>query len=398
MQRRVLSVINFDFVSPTKIYFGKDRENEIGNIISSFGFSRVLLVYGMSSIKRSGLYQKVVEKLDESKITHFEVSGVRANPEISLSRLGIEICRMNNIELVLAIGGGSVIDTAKSIACGVFYDGDTFDFNLHKVSPTKALPVGVILTISASGSELSNSCVMMDDKTGIKQGFNHDLNKPLFAVCNPELTYSVDKYQTGCGIVDIISHSLERYFCPSNELEFADSIALAIIKDMVKVGPICINDPTNYDARAVMMLDSSYSHNGLTGLGKSFRFPIHAMEHILSAYDIKIAHGAGLSVLIPGWIKFTYKYDIDKFVHFFKEVFDINVADKEECVKIGIQSLKSFFKSIGMPITLSELNLHESDIPNLVNLMTLDGTRLIGQGTIKTLDKEEITLLLKDLL
>lgn len=388
-------MVDFEFVSPTKIYFGKNKEDKIADILLSYGYNRVLLVYGKSSIKKNGLYDKVVSKLDEANIKHYEVSGIRANPEISLARIGIKICREQNLQLVLAIGGGSVIDTAKSIAVGYFYDGDTFDFNLHKAQPKKALPVGVILTISASGSELSNSCVMMNDETGIKQGFNHDLNKPLFAICDPILTFSVDKYQTACGIVDIISHSLERYFSISDKYEFSDSLALAIIKDMVKVGPICLSEPNNYDARAVMMLDSSYSHNGLTGLGKNYKFPIHAMEHILSAYDVRIAHGAGLAVLIPAWMEYVYKYDIDKFVRFSKEVFNINIDDKDECAKIGIQYLRRFFKNIAMPITLSELNLDKSDIPNLVSLMTLNGTRLIGQGTIKTLNEEELTSILE---
>ncbi len=388
-------MIDFDFVSPTKIYFGKSKEEGIADIISSYGYKRILIVYGKASIKKSGLYDKVISKLDDHGIIHFEVSGVRANPEISLAKLGVSYCREYNLEMVLAIGGGSVIDTAKSIAVGCFYNGDIFDFNLHKAQPNKALPVGVILTISASGSELSNSCVMMDDKTGIKQGFNHDLNKPLFAICNPELTYSVNKYQTGCGIVDIISHSLERYFSPSDKYEFSDSLALAIIKDMINVGPICLNEPNNYDVRAVMMLDSSYSHNGLTGLGKNYKFPIHMMEHVLSGYDVSIAHGAGLAVLIPAWMNYVYKYDIDKFVRFSKEVFNINVADKDECAKIGIQYLKDFFKNIGMPVTLSELNFTKSDIPALVKLMSLNGTRLIGQKTIKTLNEEGLTSLLE---
>ena len=389
-------MIDFSFISPTKIYFGKTALNNLPVALKDY--KKVLLVYGQSSIKKIGLYDEVISQLSSSNIGYFELSGIRPNPEISKVKEGLEIVKNNKIEIVLAIGGGSVIDTAKSICASYFYDGDPFDLNLHKTKPTKALPLGVILTISASGSELSDSCVVMDDTTKIKQGFNTDIVRPLFAIMNPEWTYSVNKYQTGCGIVDIISHSLERYFSPSDDLEISDSLALTVIKDTIEAGAIAIKEPNNYDARAALMLLGSYSHNGLTSLGKNKAMPIHKMEHALSAYDIRIAHGAGLSILIPLWMEASYKYDLDKFVRFSNFIFDIKIQDKEECALKGIQLLREYFHSIGMPIRLSEVDISREDIEKIVDLMTDNGALTVGQTSINPLKKDEILKLLESIL
>lgn len=391
-------MINFDFISPTKIYFGKGKENELVSILNERGYKRLLLVYGEGSIKKLGLYDKIVKSLASAGIFFVEISGIRPNPSSKKVDEGVKIAREKKIDCVLAIGGGSVIDTAKAIACAVYYEGDPFDLNLGKAKPTKALPLGVILTISASGSELSDSCVIMNDETMIKQGFNSDIVRPVFAIMNPELTYSVSKYQTGCGIVDIISHSFERYFSKSDHNEIADSFALAVIRQTVDAGRIAIKEPDNYAARADLMLLSSYSHNGLTSLGKAKAMPIHKMEHALSAYDIAIAHGAGLSVLMPAWMEVSYKCDVNKFSRFAKEVFDIKCDNDEECAKLGIQSLRNYFHEIGMPITLGELNLSSKDIPHLVDNMTNDGTLVIGPTSIKPLTKEEIVRMLNSIL
>lgn len=391
-------MINFDFISPTKIYFGKDREEEIGSILKDFSHKRVLIVYGKSSIKESGLYEKIIKKLDFEHVFHCEVSEIRANPSLNKCLEGLKIAKENKIDCILAIGGGSVIDSAKLIACGYYYDGNPFDFNLHKLCPKKALPIGVILTIAASGSELSDSCVISDDENKIKQGFNSDIVRPEFAIMNPELTYTVNKYQTGCGIVDIISHSLERYFSKSDDNEVADTLALSIIKETIRAGKIAIEKPNDYSARADLMLLSSYSHNGLTSLGKSKAMPIHKMEHSLSAYNSIIAHGAGLSVLMPAWMSYVYKNDLDKFVKFSSFVFDISYKDKDECAKIGIQSLKDFFKKIDMPISLHELDLNKKDIPELVEMMMDHGALVIGQNSILPLTKKDVENILYSVL
>ena len=391
-------MINFDFVSPTKIFFGKGRENEVGKVVSGYGFKRVLLVYGEGSIKKIGLYDKIIKELSSAGIFVAEVSGIRPNPVNTKVDEGVQIARKENIDLILAVGGGSVIDTAKAIACAFYYDGDSFDLNLWKVKPTKALPLGVVLTLSASGSELSDSCVIANDELGIKQGFNTDIVRPLFAIMNPELTCSVSKYQTGCGIVDIISHSLERYFSPSDHNDVADSFALIVMKETVRAGRIVIDNPNDYDARADLMLLGSYSHNGLTSLGKAKAMPIHKMEHALSAYDIRIAHGAGLSVLMPAWMEAAYKSDVKKFADFARVVFNKKCDDDEECAKLGITSLRNYFHEIGMPITLGELKLTKDDIPQIVDNMTDNGTHVIGPTSIKPLTKEEIIRMFNSIL
>ena len=383
---------DFTFVSPTKIYFGKASISHL--LGEAKKYKKVLIVYGQTSIKKIGVYDEVIKQLSAAKTEYFELQGVRPNPEINKVKEGLKIVRENNIDLILAVGGGSVIDTAKSIAASYYYDGDPFDLNLHKANPTKALPLGVVLTISASGSELSDSCVVMNDTTKIKQGFNSDIVRPLFAIMNPEYTYSVSKYQTGCGIVDIISHSLERYFSPSENLEVCDTLALSIIKDTIEAGKIAIEEPNNYDARAALMLLGAYSHNGLTSLGKEKQMPIHKMEHALSAYDIRIAHGVGLSILIPLWMESSYKKDIDKFVCFSEFVFGVKEANKEKCALKGINLLREYFKSIGMPITLKEVEISQQDVSKIVDLMTDNGALMIGQKSINPLNKEEIIKLL----
>lgn len=387
---------DFNFVSPTRIHFGKNAMNFLSEEIKN-KYKKVLLVYGQNSIKKIGVYDAVISQLSSANVEYFEISGVRPNPEISKVKEGLKLVRENNIDLILAVGGGSVIDTAKSIAASFYYDGDPFDLNLHKVKPEKALPLGVVLTISASGSELSDSCVVMDDTTKVKQGFNSDVVRPAFAIMNPEYTYSVSKYQTGCGIVDIISHSLERYFSPSENFEVSDSLALSIMKDTIEAGKVAIKDPNNYDARAALMLLGAYSHNGLTSLGKEKQMPIHKMEHALSAYDIRIAHGAGLSILIPAWMEASYKNDVDKFARFTKEIFGVEEKNKLNTALKGIALLREYFQSIGMPVSLKEVELSSKDIPSLVEMMFTD-TRMIGQKSINPLSKEDVEEMLRSIL
>lgn len=384
---------NFDYISPTKIFFGKNRENEIGDILTSFSAKNVLLVYGGNSVRLNNLFNRIVDSLEEAHIKYHELGGIRPNPTRSIVALGIEKVKKANIDYILAVGGGSVIDTAKSIACGVYYDGDAFDFNLYLATPKKALPIGVILTIAASGSELSSSCVISDEVNGIKQGFNSDLVRPQFVIENPELTFSVNKYQTACGIVDIISHSLERFFIQSDNDMFCDAIALSLIKNTIENGRVAFNNPNDYEARANLMIASSYSHSGLTSLGKVQNMPIHKIEHALSGSKPSVAHGAGLAVLIPAWMQFVFYSDLAKFARFGRDVFDIRFASDEESAIIGIRCLGQFFKELGMPTTLRELGFLKSDIPILANRITQEGTRVVGHS-VKPLTKEELEIML----
>ena len=372
---------NFDFVSPTKIYFGPDKEKEVGAILNERGATNILIVIGKNSVVKSGLLERVVVSLGQFHLKYEILRGVRVNPTFELVDEGLRLCRDHKIDFVLAIGGGSVIDTAKCIAANYYYAGNITDFNMHKASPTKALPVGVILTIAAAGSELSSSCVMQDDTLGTKFGFNSDLIRPVFAIENPELTYSLPPEQIAYGVVDILMHTLERYFCQSDKYEIADEFALGLIKNVLEVGRLSFIYPTNYDYRASLMLASSLSHNGITSIGKKMIMPVHQLEHALSGKFPNIAHGLGLAILFPAWCKYYYKYDIEKFATLGERVFDIYSGNKLEDAKSTIDAFEEYFASLNLPSKLSEVGVKEEDIEPLVKLVTNNGTRTVPHHT-----------------
>lgn len=372
---------NFEFVSPTKIYFGPGKENDVGSILKGFGASRVLIVIGKNSVIKSGLLERVVVSLGKASIPFELLRGVRANPTFDLVEEGLSIIRAHKIDFILAIGGGSVIDTAKCIAVNFYHNGGVKDINLHKAIPTKALPVGVILTISAAGSELSNSCVIQDDATGIKVGFNSDLVRPLFAIENPELTYSLPKEQIAYGVVDILMHTLERYFSESDKYELADEFALGLIKNVLEVGLLAYQNPRNYEYQSALMLASSLSHNGLTSIGKKYYMPVHQLEHPLSGSFPHIAHGLGLAILFPAWCKYYYKYDIDKFTTLGERVFDIYSGDKEQDALATISAFEEYFARMDLPNKLSDLGVKKEDIESLVNKVTNNNTRTVYHHT-----------------
>lgn len=372
---------NFDFVSPTKIYFGPDKEQEVGSILNERGATNILIVIGKNSVVKSGLLEKVVVSLGQFHLKYEILRGVRVNPTFDLVNEGLRICREKKIDFILAIGGGSVIDTAKCIAANYYYSGNITDFNMHKAEVKQALPVGVILTIAAAGSELSSSCVIQDDKLGLKYGFNSDLIRPVFAIENPELTYSLPPEQIAYGVVDILMHTLERYFCKSDKYEIADEFALGLIKNVLEVGRLSYINPTNYDYRASLMLASSLSHNGITSIGKKMLMPVHQLEHALSGMFPNVAHGLGLAILFPAWCKYYYKYDIDKFATLGERVFDIYSGSKVEDAKSTIDAFEEYFASFNLPSRLSEIGVKEQDIEQLVKLATNNGTRVIPHHT-----------------
>ena len=382
-------MIDFDFISPTKIYFGNNKEELIGQICLNGGYKRVYIVIGQGSVKRTGLLDRVLSSLDESGIKYQILEGVRANPTIDLCHKGVEETRIFAPNLILAIGGGSVIDTAKNIAVGYFYPGDSFDFNLHKAKPKKALPIGVILTIAASGSELSNSCVIQDDEKQIKMGFNEDIVRPVFAIENPKLTYSVSKVQTAYGIVDIMMHTLERYFHASSDNEPADGFAEALLKSVIQAAKVVVDNPTDYDARAVLMLMSSLSHNDLTSIGKKKLLFVHQLEHAVSGLYPEVAHAAGLAVLFPAWAKYYVNYDTDKFNKLATNVFGLHNKNKLENAKAGIKELEKLFKMLEMPASFKDLGIENPDIERLVSIVTDNGNRII-EHPIKNMDKEVV--------
>ncbi len=391
------SMIDFDFVSPTKIYFGNNKEELIGQICLDGGYKKVYIVIGQGSVKRTGLLDRVLASLDKAGIKYQILEGVRANPTIDLCHKGIEEARVFAPNLILGIGGGSVMDTAKNIAVGYFYAGDSFDFNLHKAKPKKALPVGVILTIAASGSELSNSCVIQDDEKQIKRGFNDDLVRPVFAIENPKLTYSVSKVQTAYGIVDIMMHTLERYFNGSSNNEPADGFAEALLRSVIKAAKTVMDNPTDYDARAVLMLMSSLSHNDITSIGKGKMLFVHQIEHAVSGVYPQVAHAAGLAVLFPAWAKYYVNYDTDKFASLAINVFGIHKMNKLDTAKAGIQELEKLFTSLNMPKTFKDLGIDKVDVELLANLVTDNGNRVIAHPA-KDMDKEVVKAIINSCL
>ena len=390
-------MIDFDFISPTKIYFGSNKEQLIGQICLEGGYKRVFIVIGQGSVKRNGLLDRVLHSLNDSNIKYQLLEGVRPNPTIEICHKGIEEARAFAPNLILAIGGGSVIDTAKNIAVGYYYSGNSFDFNLHLAKPKKALPVGVILTIAASGSELSNSCVIQDDESQIKRGFNDDLIRPVFAIENPKITYSVSKTQTAYGIVDAMMHTLERYFNGSSSNEPADGFAEALLKSVIKAAKTVMASPTDYDARAVLMLMSSLSHNDLTSIGKGKMLFVHQLEHALSGLYPQVAHAAGLAVLFPAWCKYYVNYDTDKFNNLATNVFGLHKGNKLDNAKAAIQEIEKLFNSLDMPKTFSDLGIDNPDIDRLVDLVTDGGKRIIAHPK-KDMNDEVVKTIFKNCL
>lgn len=368
---------NFTYYAPTKVYFGKGKEKEVGSIIKEFGYKKIMMQYGKDSIKKSGLYDVVMESLKDNDIEVIEMGGVEPNPKLDFVRNAIKIARETGVEMILAVGGGSVLDSSKSTAAGVMNDCDVWEFHTKQKEPLKSLPLGCILTISAAGSEMSCSSVITNMEQNMKRGFNSELNRCKFAICNPELTYSVGKYQTACGIVDIMAHTMERYFTVCDDVEITDSIAESILKTVISSGKIVMDNPCDYDARANIMWASSLSHNGLTGCGREEALAVHQLEHALSGEFDNIAHGAGLAVLFPAWAKYVYKYNVPRFARFARNVWGVTEEDDEKAAVMGIEEMSAFYKSIGMPSTLKEFGISKEIIPRLALLCTFNKTRTV---------------------
>ena len=333
-------MLGFEFYAPTKMFFGRETHKNVGEIIKGYGFSKIMLQYGKGSIKKNGLYDTVMTSLKTNGIEVIEMGGVQPNPDLDFVHKAIEVARKEKVEMILAVGGGSVIDSSKSTAVGYFYDGDVWDFHSAKATPIKSLPVACILTIAAAGSEMSASAVISNEEINMKRGFSSDLNRPLFSIMNPELTFSVSKYQTACGIVDIMAHTMERYFTNCEDVDITDSIAESILKTVIKSGRNLMDSPKDYDARANVMWASSLSHNNLTGCGRSHYLAVHQIEHALSGEYTEIAHGAGLAVLFGAWAEYIYKHKVERFARFARNVWGVNEADDNKAAVLGIKAMK----------------------------------------------------------
>lgn len=367
---------NFTFYSPTYFAFGRGTENKAGQYVKRFGGSKVLLHYGGGSVVRSGLLNRVKASLEKENIYYTELGGVQPNPRSGLVYKGIELARKEGVDFILAVGGGSVIDSAKAIAAGVKYDGDFWDFYEGK-PVTEAIKVGTVLTIAAAGSEGSGDSVITKEEGMLKRGTGGEALRPVFSILNPELTQSLPAYQTAAGATDIMAHVFERYFTNTKEVEITDRLCEAVLLTMIKEVPKVLKDPDNYEARANIMWAGMVAHNNLVGVGRDQDWASHGIEHELSAlYDV--THGAGLAVIFPAWMTYVYKHDINRFAQFAVRVWgcEMNSAHPEETAREGISRLKQFLTSIGMPINFKELGAREEDIPYMVEKLGL------GNGTM----------------
>lgn len=381
---------NFQFHSPTEFVFGKGTENKTGYYVKKYSGTNVLLHYGGGSAIRSGLLDRVKRSLDEENIAYTELGGVQPNPIDTLVYKGIEICRQKKIDFILAVGGGSVIDSAKAIAMGVPYDGDFWDFYCEK-SPNAALPVATILTIAAAGSEGSGDSVITKVDGELKRGAGSDLIRPKFSIMNPELTCTLPAYQTACGVTDIMAHVFERYFTNTTEVEITDRLCEAVLLTMIKETPRVIADPVNYEARANIMWAGTVAHTNIVGVGREQDWNSHGIEHELSAlYDC--AHGAGLAVIMPAWMEFVYKHNILRFAQAAVRVWNcqMDFEQPENTAREGIMRFRSFLKSIGMPTTFAELGAREEDIPLLVEKFGIGDGKTGGFVKLSSSDIEQI--------
>ena len=382
---------NFIYSTPTRVYFGKDQELEVGKIIKGYNVKKVLIHYGGKSAKASGLLDRVKKALDDEQIAYVELGGVVANPELSLVREGIELCKREGVDFVLAVGGGSVLDSSKDIANGVANpDVDVWDFSLGKCSPTATLKKGAVLTLSAAGSEMSNSCVITNSETKDKRGYGSEFNRMDFAIENPELTYTVNEYQTACGAVDIAMHTIERFFMPGEATYVTDSIAISVIKSVMKAGIDCLNDPEDYNARANMMWASSLAHNGLTQCGRAFQLTVHQFEHELSGMYPEVAHGAGLAAIWCSWARYVYSANIPRWLQFAHEVWniDIDYEHPEETILEAIDDQEMYYESIGMPTNIRDFGVKEEDLEVLAYKCSRGKTRTLAG--YKELDYDDI--------
>jgi alcohol dehydrogenase len=384
---------NFTFVNPTKIIFGAGTQSLVGQECAKHG-RRVLLHFGLGSIKASGLYDRVQRSLKEAGVEVFELGGVKPNPRLGLVREGIELCRRENIGLILAVGGGSVVDSAKAIAMGVMYPGDVWDFYDGKAVPAKALPVACILTIPAAGSESSDSSVITNEDGWVKRGVTTDVIFPVFSILNPELAFTLPAYQVACGAVDILSHLMERYFSNAKSVELSDALLEATMRTLVHNLPKVLAKKNDYDAWAEVMWCGCVGHNNLFGSGRTGDWASHGIEHELSGmYDV--AHGAGLAVVFPSWMRHVYKHDVARFVRFAVEVWGVeqDYFNPEHTALAGIDRMQEFFVSIGMPRNLTGLKIPATRIDEMASRCTASGSITLGEFV--KLTREDVAVILR---
>ena len=354
---------NFNYYSPTEVVFGKETQKQVGKLIKKYGGSRVLVIYGSERVVKNGLLGEVTDGLKEEGLFYEVLGGVVPNPRLETVYKGIEMGKRDGLDFMLAVGGGSVIDTAKAVAYGLAEpDKDVWELYAHTRIATGCLPVGSVLTIAAAGSETSNSSVITDEATHAKRSFNSDLARPKFAIMNPDLTLSLPDYQTESGCADIMMHTMERYFTNGGNMEITDAIAEGLLRTVMKNARILHHDPKNYDARAEVMWAGSLSHNNLTACGiKEGDFVSHMLEHEVGGM-FDVTHGAGLAAIWPSWARYVYKEALPRFVRYAIQVMGVEPADTEEETALrGIEAMEQFYHEIGMPINMKELGIEPTD-------------------------------------
>jgi len=384
-------VFDFKYFTPTKVLFGKNTEDKVAELIKEFGGKKVLIHYGGGSVIRSGLMQRVTDKLDAAGIPYVKLGGAVPNPHLSLVYEGIELCKKEGIDFLLAVGGGSAIDSAKAIGYGVMNDGDVWDFYDYKRQVKGCMPLGVILTLAATGSEMSDSSVITKEEGLVKRGYSSDFGRPRFAILNPELTMTLPDYQTACGCTDIMMHTMERYFTNGGNMELTDSMAEALLRTVKENALILVRDPKNYDARAEVMWAGSLSHNGLTGCGNDGGdWMTHKLEHELGGlYDV--AHGAGLAAIWGSWARYVYKNCLPRFKRFALNVMGVAASGTDEEIALkGIEAMEDFYRAIKMPTNLRELgvNASEDDLKLMAHKCAVGVNG--GKGSARFLKEEDM--------
>lgn len=382
---------SFIYNTPTKVIFGKDAESRVGDLINEHKCKKALIHYGSASAKKSGLIDRLMRTLEAAHIAYAELGGVMPNPRLSLVNEGIALCKKEKVDFVLAVGGGSVIDSSKAIGYGASNEGDVWDYYAYKRQAEKCLPIGAVLTIAAAGSEMSNSSVITNEDGRLKRGYKNEICRPKFAVMNPELTMTLPPYQTQSGCVDILMHTMERYLNHGDNMQLTDALSEGLMKTVMKSALILRGDPQNYNARAEVMWASSLSHNGLTGCGTDGGdWATHKMEHELGGM-FDVAHGAGMAAIWGSWARYVYQYRPERFAKFAVNVMGVTAFGTEDETAIkGIEAVEAFYRSVNMPTSLKELGIVPSDaqIEELAEKCSI--TTNDSLGVVRTLKKEDM--------
>ena len=388
---------DFNYYAPTEVVFGEQSEEQVAQLVKKYGGTKVLVHYGGQSAVKSGLLDKICGLLQEAGIDFVKLGGVVPNPRLSLAQKGIDICRKEGIDFILAVGGGSVIDSGKCIAYGVPYEGNVWDFYLGKATPEKMLPIACVLTIPAAGSEMSESSVITNEDGDVKLGYSNNLSRPKFAIMNPRRTFTLPPYQTAAGVTDMMMHTMERYFTKDDDMDFTTDIAEAMLRSIKDAVFAVLKDPNDYRYRAQIMWGGSLMHNGLTGCGVADDWATHQLEHELSGM-FDVTHGAGLAAIWPSWARYTMHENLRRFVRFAVNVMDVpnDFTDPEATAEKGIQAMERFYHAIGMPINIKELigrDITDAEIKEMTRKCSRDYT--ITCGALKVLKAEDMEAIYK---